>query len=77
MSHRLQVLIPSDLDAQLRKAAQRNRVQGGVGPPSRTRVATRVAAQVRTEARKCGCCRSFGITEWPDGRHTTDVVGDQ
>ena len=26
MSHRLQVLIPEDLDMQLRKAAQRNRV---------------------------------------------------
>jgi hypothetical protein len=29
MSHRLQVLIPEDLDMQLRKAAQRNRVSKG------------------------------------------------
>ncbi len=29
MSHRLQVLIPSELDAQLAKAAQRNRVSKG------------------------------------------------
>jgi hypothetical protein len=29
MSHRLQVLIPEDLDVQLRKAAQRNRVSKG------------------------------------------------
>jgi hypothetical protein len=29
MSHRLQVLIPPELDAQLRKAAQRSRVSKG------------------------------------------------
>ena len=29
MSHRLQVLIPEDLNMQLRKAAQRNRVSKG------------------------------------------------
>jgi metal-responsive CopG/Arc/MetJ family transcriptional regulator len=29
MSHRLQVLIPEELDRQLRKAAQRNRVSKG------------------------------------------------
>lgn len=29
MSHRLQVLIPEDLDARLRKAAQRERVSKG------------------------------------------------
>jgi hypothetical protein len=29
MSHRLQVLIPPDLDARLRKAAQRNRISKG------------------------------------------------
>ena len=29
MSHRLQVLIPEDLDMQLRKAAERNRVSKG------------------------------------------------
>lgn len=29
MSHRLQVLIPKELDARLRKAAQRNRVSKG------------------------------------------------
>jgi hypothetical protein len=29
MSHRLQVLIPETLDAQLRKAAQRNRISKG------------------------------------------------
>lgn len=29
MSHRLQVLIPEELDARLRKAAQRNRVSKG------------------------------------------------
>ena len=29
MSHRLQVLIPEDLDMQLRKAAQRSRVSKG------------------------------------------------
>jgi hypothetical protein len=29
MSHRLQVLIPDDLDLQLRKAARRNRVSKG------------------------------------------------
>jgi hypothetical protein len=29
MSHRLQVLVPPDLDAQLRKAAQRSRVSKG------------------------------------------------
>ena len=29
MSHRLQVLIPAELDAQLEKAAQRNRVSKG------------------------------------------------
>ena len=29
MSHRLQVLIPLELDAQLRKAAQRSRVSKG------------------------------------------------
>jgi metal-responsive CopG/Arc/MetJ family transcriptional regulator len=29
MSHRLQVLIPPDLDAQIDKAAQRNRVSKG------------------------------------------------
>jgi hypothetical protein len=29
MSHRLQVLIPEELDTQLRKAAQRNRVSKG------------------------------------------------
>jgi hypothetical protein len=29
MSHRLQVLIPEDLDMQLRKAAQRNRLSKG------------------------------------------------
>ena len=29
MSHRLQVLIPEDLDMQLRKAAHRNRVSKG------------------------------------------------
>jgi hypothetical protein len=29
MSHRLQVLIPPELDSQLRKAAQRNRVSKG------------------------------------------------
>jgi hypothetical protein len=29
MSHRLQVLIPPELDAQLRKAAQRNRISKG------------------------------------------------
>ena len=29
MSHRLQVLIPEDLDARIRKAAQRNRVSKG------------------------------------------------
>jgi hypothetical protein len=29
MSHRLQVLIPEDLDMQLRKAAQRNRISKG------------------------------------------------
>jgi Ribbon-helix-helix protein, copG family len=29
MSHRLQVLIPPELDAQLTKAAQRNRVSKG------------------------------------------------
>lgn len=29
MSHRLQVLIPPELDAQLRKAAQRNRMSKG------------------------------------------------
>lgn len=29
MSHRLQVLIPSDLDAQIDKAAQRSRVSKG------------------------------------------------
>lgn len=29
MSHRLQVLIPEKLDAQMRKAAQRNRISKG------------------------------------------------
>ncbi len=29
MSHRLQVLIPPELDAQLRKAAQRSRISKG------------------------------------------------
>jgi hypothetical protein len=29
MSHRLQLLIPADLDMQLRMAAQRNRVSKG------------------------------------------------
>jgi Ribbon-helix-helix protein, copG family len=47
MSHRLQVLIPPELDAQLEKAAQRNRVSKGEWVRRALREAVRSASHVK------------------------------
>lgn len=50
MSHRLQVLIPPELDAQLSKAAQRNRVSKGEWVRRALRESVRKAGRGRTNA---------------------------
>jgi hypothetical protein len=68
MSHRLQVLIPDDLDLQLRKAARRNRVSKGewvrhvlrqsVDPVARLAFLNAPTADIEQMLSEIGCERS-------------------
>ena len=68
MSHRLQVLIPDDLDLQLRKAARRNRVSKGewvrralrrsVDPVARLAALNAPTADIEQMLSEIGCERS-------------------